>query len=418
MFKDLRMNLHILKTPNRVRKGCKKGFTLNGEPLVSIISAGLSKFGKNEGLYGREIFSFAAKEAFDRCPKLDPKKDIKAMFIGHMGEAYEHQGHTGSVTADWSGILGIPATRTEAACASGGAALRSGIYAVLSGLADVVLVGGVEKMTHRSTAEVTEYLAMASDYPFEQFHGITFPGLYALMATAHMNAYGTTQEQMAKVAVKNHTHATMNPKAHMQKEITVENVLNSKMVAWPFKMYDCSLITDGASCVILAKPEIARKLTDVPIHIVGTGQASDTIALYERKSLTSLLSAKMAAKTAFEMANMSPEDVNVAEVHDCFTYAELMAYEDLGFCPIGKSGQLIDNGETKIGGRLPVNTSGGLKAKGHPVGATGTAQAYEVYLQLTGQADKRQVKGAKIGLTHNIGGSGSTATVHIFRSDS
>lgn len=391
--------------------------SLNGKPLVTIVSAGLSKFGRHEGLYARELFSYAAKEAFDRCPKLDPKRDVKAMFIGHMGESYEHQGHTGSVMADWAGLTGVPATRTEAACASSGAALRSGIYAVLSGLADTVIVGGVEKMTHRSTAEVTEYLAMASDYPFEQFHGITFPGLFALMATAHMNAYGTTQEQMAKVAVKNHHHATLNPKAHLQKEITVENVLASKVVAWPLKMYDCSLITDGASCIILTKPELASKFTDQPVHIIGSGQASDTIGLYERKSLTSLQAAKTAAKEAYQMATLKPGDMNVAEVHDCFTYVELMSYEDLGFCPIGKSGQLIDSGETCLGGRLPVNTSGGLKAKGHPVGATGTAQTYEIYMQLTGQADKRQVKGAKVGLTHNVGGAGATAAVHVYRSE-
>jgi acetyl-CoA C-acetyltransferase len=390
---------------------------LNGKPLVSIISAGLSKFGKHEGLYAREIFTDAVKEAFDRCPKLDPKRDIKAMFIGHMGESYEHQGHTASTVADWAGLLNIPATRTEAACASSGAALRSGIYAVLSGLADTVMVGGVEKMTHRSTAEVTEYLAMASDYPFEQFHGITFPGLFALMATAHMHTYGTTQEQMAKVAVKNHYHATLNPKAHMQKEITLENVLGSKVVAWPLKMYDCSLITDGASCIIITKPELAKKYTDMPVHIIGTGQASDTIGLYERKSLTSLQSAKLAAKTAYEMAAVKPEGINVAEVHDCFTFVELMAYEDLGFCRVGEGGKLVESGETRLGGRLPVNTSGGLKAKGHPVGATGTAQTYEMYLQLTGQADKRQVKEAKVGLTHNVGGSGATATVHIYRSN-
>jgi acetyl-CoA C-acetyltransferase len=389
---------------------------LNGKPLVSIIGAGLSKFGKQEGLYSRELFSYAAKEAFDRCPKLDPKRDVKAMFIGHMGESYEHQGHMGSAAADWSGLLGIPATRTEAACASSGVALRSGIYAVLSGLADVVIVGGVEKMTHRSTAEVTEYLAMASDYPFEQFHGITFPGLFALMATAHMNAYGTTQEQMAKVAVKNHHNACLNPKAHLQKEITIEAALSSKVVAWPLKIFDCSLITDGASCVILTRPELAKKYTDQPVHIIGSGQASDTIGLYERKSLTSLLSAKIAAKTAFEMAAVKADAINVAEVHDCFTFVELMSYEDLGFCPVGKSGKLIDSGETCLGGRMPVNTSGGLKAKGHPVGATGTAQAYEIYLQLTGQADKRQVKDAKIGLTHNVGGAGASAAIHVYRS--
>jgi len=390
---------------------------LKGKPLVSIISAGLSKFGKHEGLYAREIFSDAVKEAFDRCPRLDPKKDIEAMFIGHMGESYEHQGHMGAAAADWAGLLSIPATRTEAACASSGAALRSGIYAVLSGLADVVLVGGAEKMTHRSTAEVTEYLAMASDYPFEQFHGITFPGLFALMATAHMHKYGTTERQMAAVAVKNHFHGSLNPNAHMRKEITLENVLASRMVASPFKLFDCSLITDGGSCVILSKPDIATKFTDMPIHIIGSGQASDTIGLYERKTLTSLSAAKLAAKTAYNMAGIGPQNIQVAEVHDCFTFAELMAYEDLGFCKPGEGGKLVESNETRLGGRLPVNTSGGLKAKGHPVGATGTAQAYEMYLQLTGQAEKRQVKEARMGLTHNVGGSGATAVIHIYRND-
>ena len=390
---------------------------MKGTPLVSIVSAGLSKFGKHEGLYAREIFAFAAKEAFERCPKLDPKNDIKAMFIGHMGESYEHQGHTGAAVADWAGLLNISATRTEAACASSGVALRSGIFAVLSGLADVVMVGGVEKMTHRNTREVTEYLAMASDYPFEQWNGITFPGLYALMARAHMHKYGTTERQMAKIAVKNHYHGSLNPKAHMQKEITIEKVLSSIPISSPLKLYDCSLISDGASCVILAKPEIATKLTDSPVHIIGSGQASDTIGLYERNSLTSLLSTKIASKTAYDMAGVSAKDIDLAEVHDCFTFAEIMAYEDLKFCEIGKGGKMVENDETKLGGMLPVNTSGGLKAKGHPVGATGTAQAYEMYLQLTDQAERRQVNNAKIGLTHNVGGSGSTATIHVYRRD-
>jgi acetyl-CoA C-acetyltransferase len=388
---------------------------LNGKPLVSIVSVGLSKFGKLEGLYAREIFAEAAKEAFDRCPKLDPKKDIEALYVGHMGESYEHQGHTGATMADWIGLGHVPATRTEAACASSGAALRSAICAVRSGLSDVVMVGGVEKMTHRPTAEVTEYLAMASDYPFEQWNGMTFPGLYALMATAHMHRYGTTERHLALIAVKNHFHGSLNPKAHMQKEITLETALSSRVVAWPLKLYDCSLITDGASCLILTKPELARRFTDMPVDIVGSGQASDTIGLYERKSLTSLAAAKVAAKKAYEMSQVGPEEIDVAEVHDCFTIAELIAYEDLAFCKAGQGGSLIEKGETKLGGRIPVNTSGGLKAKGHPVGATGTGQAYEIYLQLTGQADKRQVKDAEIGLTHNVGGSGATATVHIYR---
>jgi len=388
---------------------------LKGKPLASIVSAGLSKFGKLEGLYAREIFAEAAKETFDNCPKLDPKKDIQALYVGHMGESYEHQGHTGATMADWTGLGNVAATRPEAACASSGVALRAAICAVRSGLSDVVMVGGAEKMTHRSTPDVTEYLAMASDYPFEQWNGITFPGLYALMATAHMHDYGTTERQLATVAVKNHYHGSLNPKAQMQKEITLETALSSRVVAWPLKLYDCSLITDGASCLILTTPELASKYTDTPVQIVASGQASDTIGLYERKSLTSLQAAKTAAKQAYDMAGLGPDQINVAEVHDCFTIAEIIAYEDLGFCETGQGGKLAESGETKLGGRIPVNTSGGLKAKGHPVGATGTGQAYEVYLQLTGRAGKRQVRDAEIGLTHNVGGSGSTATVHIYR---
>ena len=387
------------------------------KPLVSIVSAGLSKFGRLDGMYCRELFVDAAKEAYDRCPNLNPIKDIEALFVGHMGESYEHQGHTGPTLADWAGLLPKPAIRIESACASSGAALRTGILAILSGMHKVVMVGGVEKMTHRTTTEVTEFLAMASDMPFEQWHGITFPGLYALIATAHMHEYGTTEEQMAQVAVKNHHNGTLNPKAHMQKEITVEKAMASKVIAWPLKLYDCSLITDGASCLILTRPDLAKKFTDAPVHVIGSGQASDAIGLYEREELTTLKAARLAGQEAYRMAGVEPKDLDVAEVHDCFTIAEIIAYEDLGFCSSGKGGNLIDEGTTELGGKLPVNPSGGLKSKGHPVGATGTAQAYEIYLQLTGQAEERQVKGAEIGLSHNVGGSGATSSVHIYRRD-
>jgi len=385
------------------------------KPLVSIVSAGLSKFGRRDGVYGRELFTEAAREAFEKCPNLDPVKDIEALFVGHMGESYEHQGHTGPTLSDWAGLLPKPAMRLESACASSGAALRCGIFAILSGMHKVVMVGGVEKMTHRTTPEVTEFLAMASDFPFEQWHGITFPGLYALMATAHMHRYGTTEEQMAMVAVKNHHNGALNPKAHMQKEVRLEEALSSRVIAWPLKLYDCSLITDGASCLILTRPELAKKFTDTPVHIIGSGQASDAIGLYERNELTTLRAGKLAGKEAYKMAGVRPQDLDVAEAHDCFTIAEIIAYEDLGFCRPGKGGSLVEKGITTLEGKIPVNTSGGLKSKGHPVGATGTAQAYEIYLQLTGQAGRRQVSEAEVGLTHNVGGSGATATVHIYR---
>jgi len=389
---------------------------MTGKPLVSVVSAGLSRFGRREGVYARELFAEAVSEAFGRCPDLDPKRDVEALFVGHMGEGYEHQGHTGPTLADWAGLTPSAAVRTEGACASSGVALRLGVMSVLSGLYDVVMVGGAEKMTHRTTAEATEFLAMASDFPFEQFNGMTFPGLFALMATAHMHKYGTTERQMALVAVKNHKHGALNPKAHMQKEVTLEQALASRVVAWPLKLYDCSLITDGASCLVLTKPKLARKFTDTPVHVIGSGQASGPIGLYEREEFTSLEAARLAAQQAYKMAGVKPDHIDVAEVHDCFTIAEIIAYEDLGFCKPGEGGRLVEQGVTALGGKLPVSTSGGLKSKGHPVGATGTAQAYELFLQLTGQAEKRQVDNAEIGLAHNVGGSGATATVHIFRS--
>lgn len=388
---------------------------MRGRPLAAIVSAGLSKFGKRDGLSGRELFAEAAKEAFEMCPNLDPKKDIETLIIGSMSDAFEHQCHLAPIMSEWAGLLPAPAVRVEAACASSGVAMRYGLFAILSGLYDVVMVGGLEKMTHRTTAEVTEYLAMASDFPFEQWNGATFPGLFALMATAHMHRYGTTEEQMALVAVKNHHNAVLNPKAHMQKEVTVEQVLNSRVIAKPLKLFDCSLISDGASCAILTKSDIAKKFTDTPVYIIGSGHGTDLIGLYERDDLTSLRAARIAAKEAYEMAGLSPEDIDIAEVHDCFTIAEIIAYEDLGFCKPGEGGKFIEEGMPMLEGNMPVNTSGGLKAKGHPVGATGVAQLYEVFLQLTGRAGRRQVDGCEIALTHNVGGSGATCIVHIYR---
>ncbi len=388
---------------------------MKGKPLAAIISAGLSKFGKRKGFSGRELFAEAALEAFERCSNLDPRKDIKMLIVGNMSESFEHQCHSAPIMSDWAGLLPTPAVRTEVACASSAAAIRYGLFAICSGMYDIVMVGGFEKMTDRATSEATEYLAMAADYPFEQWNGATFPGLFALMATAHMHKYGTTEEQMALVAVKNHHNGTLNPKAHMQKEVTVERVLSSRIIAKPLKLYDCSLISDGASCAILTKPEIAKKYVDTPVYIIGSGHGTDAIGLYERDDLASLKATKIAAKEAYEMAGLTPQDIDIAEVHDCFTIAEIMAYEDLGFCKPGEGGKFIESGAPMLDGELPINTSGGLKAKGHPVGATGVAQLYEIFLQLTGQADKRQIDGCEIGLTQNLGGSGATCIVHIYR---
>jgi len=385
------------------------------KPLASIVSGGVTKFGAREGVYTRELFAEAAREAFERCPDLSPRRDIKAVFVGQMSESFEHQSHMAPMIVDWAGLLPVPAFHTEAACASSSVALRCAIMAIQSGMYDIVLVGGVEKMTNIPTISTTGILAMASDFPFEQWNGISFPSLFALMATAHMAKYGTTEEQLAKIAVKNHENGFLNPKAHMRKKITIQDVLSSRPVAWPLKLYDCSLISDGASCLILTAPKLARKFTDTPVHITGSGQAQDTLALFQRDDVTSMSVTKLAAKQAYDMANVRPKQIDVAETHDCFTIAEIIAYEDLELCKPGEGGTLIDEGVTSLGGKIPINTSGGLKSKGHPVGATGTAQAFEIYLQLTGQADKRQVKGAEIGLSQNVGGSASTGVVHIYR---
>ncbi len=386
------------------------------KPLASIVSVGISKFGVREGFYGRELFAEAAKEAYDASPNLNPRRDIDALFVGQMSESYEHQAHVAPMIADWAGLLPKPAFRLEGACASSSVALRTAIFSIAAGMCDVALVGGVEKMTHLSTTGVTEILAMASDFPFEQWHGISFPGIFAMMAVAHMNRYKTTEEQMAMVAVKNHEHGAMNPKAHFQKQISIQDVLSSRPVAWPLKLFDCCPRTDGASCLVLTAPKLAKKFTDTPVHIAGSGQAQDTLGLFEREQITSMQVTKLAARQAYRMAKVRPSQIDVAEVHDCFTIAEIIAYEDLGLCKPGMGGRLVASGATKLGGRLPVNTSGGLKAKGHPVGATGTAQACEIFLQLQGRAGRRQVSGAEVGLTQNVGGSASTGVVHVYKS--
>jgi len=380
--------------------------------LAAIVAAGESKFGKLDGRYAREIFADAVDEAFKDSPKVC-RSDIEALFVGQMSDYYEHQGHSGPILAEWAGLENVPAFRLEGACASSGIALAAAIMAIGSGRFETVMVGGVEKMTHRTTSDVTEILSTASDFPTEQWNGLTFPGAFALVANAHMDRYGTTEEHLARVAVKNHKNGALNPKAHMAKEVTVEQVMNSRMVAQPLKLFDCSLISDGGAALILSRPQAAKKYTETPVYIVGSGQASDTIALWEREDLTSFLACRLAAKRAYEMADIKPRDIDVAEVHDCFTIAEIVAYEDLQLCPKGEGGKLIDEGATEIHGRIPVNTSGGLKSKGHPVGATGAGQVYEMYRQLLGESGGMQVDGAETALCHNLGGSGATCAVHI-----
>ncbi|WP_129597634.1 thiolase domain-containing protein [Methanohalophilus profundi] len=382
---------------------------------VAIIGSYTTKFGEMWERSFRDIVVEAGVGALGDAGV--GGESIDSMFVGNMsGGQFVEQEHIGALIADYSGLaagLHVPSTRVEAACASGGLAFRQGIQSVASGYNDIVVAAGVEKMTDVSAVGASSALAAAADREWEGMMGATFPGLYAMIARMHMQQYGTTSEQLAQVAVKNHKNGTNNPIAQYRNNITVDKVLNSIMVADPLHIFDCSPITDGAAALVLAPAEEAHKYTDTPIYIKGSGQASDTIALHDRRDITTLDASVYAAKRAYDMAGIGPDGIDVAEVHDCFTIAEICAIEDIGFVKKGQGGRFVEEGNTAIGGRIPVNTSGGLKACGHPVGATGIKQAAEIVNQLRGEAGKRQVEGAKIGLAHNVGGSGATALVHI-----
>jgi acetyl-CoA C-acetyltransferase len=381
---------------------------------VAIIGAGMTKFGEDWERGFRELVTEAGVRALEDA-KISGD-EISAGYVGTMASgSLVGQEHTGALIADYMGLNPIPITRVEGACASGSLALRQGILAVSSGLHDVVVVGGVEKMTDLDTAAVSQILGGAGDQEWELFLGATFPGLYSMMARRHMHEYGTTEEMLASVAVKNHENGAKNPYAQFQREISMEIALNSKVVADPLKVMDCSPITDGAAAVVLAPMEKAPSYTAKPIEVLASEQASGTLALHDRKSLTSINAAKIASERAYKKAGITPKDVSVAEVHDCFTIAEVIATEDLGFFEPGLGGKAALEGRTKIGGDIAVNTSGGLKATGHPVGATGVKQACEISWQLRGERGDAQVKDVEYGLTHNVGGSGATAVVHLYK---
>ena len=377
---------------------------------ILAAGAGITKFGEHWEKSLRELAVEASLQAINNAG-ID-KNQIDALWIGNMSSGrFIGQEHLGALIAGELG-LNIPSTRIEAACASGGLAIRHAYLSILSGKIDCALVIGVEKMTDLPTEEATITLATASDQEWEAYYGVTFPGLYAMIAKRHMHDFGTTREQLALVAVKNHEHASLNPIAQFRNKITVEDVLNSSPVAEPLNLLDCSPITDGAAAIVLCRENFVK--IEKPVYLVASGHAVDTIALHERKSLTELKATKLAAKMAYEEAKIKPKEIDIAEVHDCFTIAEIIAYEDLGFCEKGEGGKLIEQGETSLNGSIPVNTSGGLKACGHPVGATGVKQAVEVVSQLREEAGKRQVKHAQRALTHNVGGSGATCVVHIW----
>lgn len=379
---------------------------------VAVIGIGKTAFGAFED---RDLRSLAV-EAIKKCLENGhaTPSQVEAFYLGNFaGPSFVGQNHLAPYVASACGITGAPATRFEAACASSGTALFHACSSVAAGLYDIVLVAGVEKMTSQTTARVAEILASAGDLCGEVKAGATFPALFAMIARRHMHQYGTTREQLAAVAVKNHANGARNPDAHMRKPITMEKAMAGKPIAEPLTLYDCSLISDGAAAVLLAPLERAAEFTPQPVEVKGIAQTSDHLALDEKEDITTFRAVRTAAEKAFSMAGVGPSDIEFAELHDCFTIAEIMATEDLGFVRKGEGGPFAADGHTAIDGTLPINTSGGLKSKGHPVGATGAAQICDLALQIRGAAGERQLERHSLGLAQNLGGSGATSVVTI-----
>jgi len=390
---------------------------------VDLIGIGMTKFGKHSDKTSRDLLVEATREAITSVDKgIDLKEDIKGLFVGYFTPSfYEHQGHSGPLITEWLGLTGIPAFRTESACASASAALATGYFAVASGMYDVVMVAGVEKMTNLDTQGVTDALSIAADDVFELGTGITFPGLFALMAQEYFEKYGGNWEDLQAVTLKNHHNGSLNPKAQFRAKISAiaekiaikkgvtfkdeMDFLKSKynaLVAYPLHLFDCSPISDGASVAFLASREISSRFTNNPLHITGVGLSTDTLTVAGRPDLTTSEATVNAAVAAYKMAGIVPNDIDIAEVHDCFTINEVILSED-------------QEGRTSLSGDKPINTDGGLKSKGHPVGATGIAMVHEIWEQLRGEAGGRQIKDEpKIGLTCNVGGSTASSMVFIF----
>ena len=407
---------------------------------VAVVGAGMSKFGMYKDKNSKDLFAEAFNEMRSSVDKgLDPR-DIDALYIGNMtNDFFVHQCHWGPIISDLIGLVPKPATRTEAACSSSSLAFREGVLAIASGLYDIVLVGGLEEMSKRTTEEVTEGLALAT-CPYESRVGFTFPGVFGAMATAYFARYGATREDLMNITIKSHNNARLNPKA--QFNMSIRDIMDSKIerakkkgepvpawrdekeflrdpvanpvVAWPMMLFDCCPISDGAACMLLVAQELAKNFTDNPLYVAGMGQGSGA-GLHASKELTSFEATRQAAKEAYEMSGLTPKDIQFSEVHDCFSMAELIHVEDLDFFKPGEGYKAIAEGLTRLDGPKPINTSGGLKCKGHPVGATGIGQLYEVWKQLRGEAGKRQVpiKDLRIGAAHNLGGTGGTCTFTI-----
>lgn len=382
---------------------------------VAVIGVGQSRFGQRKDASLRELAFEATKGAIDDCNGSVGISDIDAVITGIASDHFAQQLQPGALMSDYLGIAPKPNFRVEAACATGSAALRTGLMAVKSGMHNLILILGAEKMCEVDTNTAVGIIGKGGDVQWEAPFGTTFPGNYAMIARAHMARYKTTKEDLAKVAVKNHFYGAKNAYAQFQKEITLEKAMTAPMISSPLGLYDCSPLTDGAAAAIIASEDKAKSLTDTPIWVEASSVATDTMSLLDRKSLTELPAAQEAAKAAYDQAKIHPtKDIDIACVHDCFTIAEIIAYEDLGFCAPGTGKEFIE--DAYIGGRIPVNVDGGLKAKGHPLGATGLGMLKEITIQLRGEAGGgRQANGAEIGLIHNIGGTGHYAFIHILR---
>jgi len=385
---------------------------------VAMVGAGQTRFGNHPGGL-KAMWAEAAGNAFASVDNGFEPSEIDEAWIGSIAFGGGQIGNTAALLSEHSGMDNIPVRRVENACASSGFALRDAWMAIKSGQADLVVAGGIEKMNDLNPERKRYWLGVSGDTEWERLAGLTFPGTYALMARRHFHEYDSNHDDLVNISVKNHAHGFNNEHAHIRKEISFEKAANGFMVADPLTLYDCCPTSDGASCIILAADHLARKFTDTPIWINGSSGASDNLALHDRPSITELNASKSAAAKAYSMAGCSAKDMDLAEVHDCFTIAELMATEDLGFCEKGEGGEFAREQRGLLNqGDVTINASGGLKSKGHPLGATGTGQAVEVFKQLRYELpDQRQVADAERALTHNVGGSGATCAVHIFGRD-
>jgi acetyl-CoA C-acetyltransferase len=381
---------------------------------VSVIGVGETAMGKHMG----NSLAMMIKEAGHKAiaDANITKDQIQALYMGNfVAQNLCGQGHMGAYAAEALDLGAIPSIRMEGACASGSLAFRQAYISVACGIYDIVLVGGVEKMTHQPTDKVTEAVAGAADYDQEALNGMTFPSIFAMIANRYQYQYGNVREAMAMCAVQNHENALLNPDSHLKKRITIDDVIHGIKISYPFTIMDCSPVTDGSVFLVLACEEKARELKgDKAAVILGSGHNGNTISISSKKDITTFDATLAAAKEAYCMAGVKPHDIDMAEVHDCFTITQIINIEDLGFAQKGQGGRTVLNGETTRNGRIPINVSGGLKGKGHPIGATGLSQIYEVVTQLRGEAGERQIKKIDVGLTQNLGGTAGTCLVHIF----